>query len=118
MNTDATHAVRRAADEWPEAYQRHIRLAPSNRHGQGVSGADVVAARVGTMRDVLAAALNVEEMARVIAYHESWSTYSELGVQCSCGTDLGAIPLSQPAYDIHQAHQAAMIRAAILGEDR
>lgn len=77
----------------------------------------LAASRGNVHRLIRADALDVEEMARVIADHGSWNSYSELGVQCSCGADLGAIPLSRPAYDVHQGHQAAMIRAAILGEE-
>lgn len=61
--------------------------------------------------------LDVEVIRRVIADHASWEATEVLErLRCSCGADLGEHPMSVPAYDIHQQHQAAALRAALLGE--
>jgi hypothetical protein len=66
---------------------------------------------------VLAAALDVEEMAGVLASHAGWRSYGPhgYGLECSCGVDLGEHSMAVNANDVHQRHQAEALRAAILG---
>lgn len=67
----------------------------------------------------LAAALDAADLFQILAEHAEWQSYGKdgHGLRCSCGADLGEHPLSKPAYDVQHEHQAAVIRAAILGAD-
>lgn len=67
----------------------------------------------------LTAALDAVDLFQIMAEHAEWQSYGPdgHGLRCSCGADLGEHPLSKPAYDVQHEHQAAVIRAAILGAD-
>lgn len=91
MSAEMTAAVKRAADE---VYDRH-----SDREAEDVA------------YNALDAALDVEEMTRVLGEHRIECTGLE-GVTCRGCRGLGWMP----RYAFEQ-HQAAAIRTALLGAD-
>jgi len=74
---------------------------------------DPAGSRIGRSKNqaraALSAALDVEEMARVVAEHQLVVGPHGLTRRCSCGADVGTV-------DLLPRHQTAALRDAILGE--
>lgn len=121
-NGETTAAVQRGARAAEEAVMGYTR--PDGTYVQGavnfwddsVESGELIAA------EVLSAALDVEEMARALREHRTWADRwvdNKRRYACLCGAALPVgtevlAPLA-PLTDAQAAHQAAALRAAILG---
>lgn len=114
-NDSTTPAIKRAAEALEDASWRLI------ERDMGTIYRNVIA------RETVAAALGVEEMARVLGEHEAQMLLPD-GVapddydgrdhwMCSCDHDYGVYDVGADADPAIRAHEAQVLRAAILGED-